>query len=203
MERILSLEGSMVAAAGRDEAAAPTRADLAMERYADGDEESFPILFEELEPRLRRLALHQTRSPAAAEDAVQQTFLQIHLARGRFIRGAAVLPWACAIIRRLLQDARRHQGYEARFAARAEGEPVLDPALEEVLDERQREAALWSDLARLPEHLREAFLLVKIEGLSVAEAAQVIGITPSNVKQRVFRAKAALVAAEQTRRRQP
>jgi RNA polymerase sigma-70 factor (ECF subfamily) len=201
MERTLGLEGSMVAAARRDDAAAATRADLAMDRYADGHDDAFSILFEELEPRLRRLALHQTRSAAAAEDAVQQAFLQIHLARGRFIRGAAVLPWACAIIRRLLHDARRHQGYEARFAAQADGEPVLDPALEELLDVRQREADLWGDLARLPEHLREAFLLVKVEGLSVAEAAEVVGITPSNVKQRVFRARAALVAAEERRRK--
>src|SRR5512133_1589424 len=85
-----------------------SRADEAMDRYADGDEGAFGILYDELAPRLHRYALRGTRSRSAADDLVQQVMLQLHAARGRFLRSAAVLPWAYAIARRLLIDARRH-----------------------------------------------------------------------------------------------
>ena len=48
-------------------------------------------------------------------------------------------------------------------------------------------AALESALQSLPETYREAILLTKVTGLSVAEAAQVLGSTPSAVKLRVHR----------------
>src|SRR4051794_16522471 len=102
MSSVLCLEGSMLAAA--DER---SRADLAMDRYADGDDSAFEILYDELAPRLHRFAFRDTGSRSAAQDAVQHVLLQIHSSRARFVRGAAVLPWAYAIARRLLMDGRR------------------------------------------------------------------------------------------------
>ena len=72
----------------------------------------------------------------------------------------------------------------------------MDPApgapADEALDERRLEAEVRGDLARLPESWREAFELVRFEGLSVAEAAEALGITRGMVKIRTFRATAAL-----------
>lgn len=89
-------------------------ADRAMDRYAGGEEAAFGELYDELAPRLFRFALRWTGDRAAAEDAVQQTFLQLHSARQRFVRGGAVLPWAYAIARRLLIDLGRRQARQAR-----------------------------------------------------------------------------------------
>ena len=182
------------------EAVERSRADLAMERYADGDEASFVALYDELAPRLYRFALRETRSVLAAEDAVQQTLLQIHCARSRFVRGAKVLPWAYAIVRRLLIDGHRRAAHEARLAAEADTEACDGGASpDEALDLRRREAELERDLLALPEKHREAFCLVKLEGLSVAEAAQVLGTTPGNVGQRTHRAAEALRLADARR----
>jgi RNA polymerase sigma-70 factor (ECF subfamily) len=196
-----SLGGLMVADAAADER---SRADLAMERYADGDPAAFETLYDELAPRLYRFALRETRGRVAAEDAVQQALLQIHCARARFVRGAAVLPWAYAIVRRILIDGHRHGAVQARLAVACGADGGGDgPSPEEALDGRRREAELELELRRLPAPHREAFCLVKLEGLSVAEAAQVLGITPGNVKVRIHRATEALRHADARRQGLP
>ena len=73
-----------------------------MDRYACGEADAFPELYDLLAPRLYDYLFRQTRCSARSEDLVQQTMLQIHGMRGRFIRGASVTPWAFAIARRLL-----------------------------------------------------------------------------------------------------
>ena len=50
-------------------------------------------------------------------------------------------------------------------------------------------------LERLPMLQREAFVLIRFEGLSVIEAAQILGATEAAVKVRAFRAYEALRAA--------
>jgi RNA polymerase sigma-70 factor (ECF subfamily) len=195
-----SCEVSMIAAP--DERSC---ADEAMERYADGDDGAFGDVYDELAPRLHRYALRETGSRSAADDTVQQALLQIHSARGRFVRGAAVLPWAYAIARRLLLDGHRNA---ARWASLGE-EALLDHAnadalpADDLLDRRRREAALAQDLRFLPPKQRDAFCMVKVEGLSIADAAGVLGITEGNVKVRVHRAAEALRAADARRRRRP
>ena len=182
-------------------------ADLAMERYADGDEAAFETLYDQLAPRLYRFALRETRSQSNAEDVVQQTLLQIHSARSRFVRGAAVLPWAFAIARRLVIDGRRHAAHQARLelvrlAGDGDGGGDVASAAaspEDALDRRRREAELERDLGALPAAHREAFCLVKLEGLSVIDAAQVLGTTPGNVKIRAHRAAQALRRADARR----
>ena len=179
--------GAMV---GRSDRAAG--ADEAMERYADGDEAAFDDLFDALEPRLRRFALALTGSGAAADDVIQQTLLQIHLSRSRFARGAAVVPWAYAIARNFIRDIQRRRSTELRFAGDiAAPEP---PRPDEALDEQRRRAVVDEEVWRLPEPLREAFLLVNVEELPTAEAAAILGISAANVKVRAHRARKALAA---------
>jgi RNA polymerase sigma-70 factor (ECF subfamily) len=176
------------------DAAGASRADGAMERYASGEEAAFADLYDELAPRLHRFALRWTRSRSAADDAVQQTLLQIHVARHRFVRGGAVIPWAYAIARRLLIDLGRRRARE-ELRARDVHDPEESapaPSPEEALHRKREEAEARRDLAALPTGWREAFELVKFEELSVAETAEVLGITHGMVKIRAHRATTAL-----------
>jgi RNA polymerase sigma-70 factor (ECF subfamily) len=198
MQAVLGQVAPMLKVSGSaDRVGSQTLADRAMDRYADGDEKAFGALYDELAPRLFRYALWQTRSRAASEDVVQQTFLQIHCARDRFVRGAAVLTWAYAIARRLLIDASRRRGQEelrgdeALYPEQRSGDRAADDAMVQ----REQELEARRNLETLPPALRESFQLVKLEGLSVAQAAEVLGITPGMVKIRTHRAKAALERA--------
>jgi len=168
----------------------------AMDRYADGDDGAFSELYDMLAPRLFGYLLRQTRNNARAEDLLQQTFLQIHCARGKFIRGADVVPWAFAIARRLMIDGFRRAGREVSLELREEGgaPPPVATAMQQddLVHSKQLAASVERELARLPLAHREAFELVKQEGLSLAEAAQVMGTTVSAVKLRAHRTYQAL-----------
>ena len=77
-----------------------------MNRYAAGDESAYREVHRAIAPRLFAYLLRRTRDSARAEDNLQQTLLQVHRARGKFTQGAAVLPWAFTIARRVLADGR-------------------------------------------------------------------------------------------------
>jgi RNA polymerase sigma-70 factor (ECF subfamily) len=168
----------------------------AMDRYADGDDAAFSELYDTLAPRLYGYLLRQTRNNARAEDLLQQTFLQMHCARGNFIRGADVVPWAFAIARRLMIDGFRRGGREVSLELREEaGAPPAvshDMQQDDMVHSKQLAVSVERELARLPLAHREAFELVKQEGLSLAEAAEVLGTTVSAVKLRTHRTYQAL-----------
>jgi RNA polymerase sigma-70 factor, ECF subfamily len=173
-----------------------TDADFAMERYAAGDSAAFAQVYDALAPRLFGYLLRQTRDRARAEDLLQQTMLHIHRARDRFIVGAEVRPWAFAIARRLLvDDVRRGR----RVVLSDDGGPDLGisehPAADEVAQAGELALRIQAILNGLPTSQRAAFELIKQEGLTVAEAAQILGTTVAAVKLRAHRAYEALRTA--------
>lgn len=203
MQAVIRRVALMTGERSDDAAAGASRADRAMDRYAAGEVAAFTELYDELAPRLHRFALRWTGNRSTAEDAVQQALLQIHCARHRFVRGGAVLPWAYAITRRLLIDLGRRGDREELRAHDVHDpeEPASAPSPEESLEQRRRGEEARRDLASLPVSWREAFELVKFEGLSVAETAEVLGITRAMVKIRAHRATAALRRAMERRQR--
>jgi RNA polymerase sigma-70 factor (ECF subfamily) len=180
--------------------ATPARADsgrdaliAAMNRHADGEASAFGEVYDLLAPRLYGFFCRQTRDQSQAEDLVQQTLLQMHAARQSYIRGSDVIPWAFAIGRRLLIDTRRRRKHEVLFdsaedaAAALDARAARDGGPDEEAAARQMAARVRSHLARLPEPKRAAYALVREEGLTVVEAADVLGITVTAVKLRAHR----------------
>jgi RNA polymerase sigma-70 factor (ECF subfamily) len=166
-------------------------ANVAMDRYAQGEDRAFSELYDLLAPRLYSFLVRRTRDKACAEDLLQQTFLQMHCARRHFTRGAQVMPWSFAIARRLLIDRFRKEGREVLGDA-AEGEqhePVaVDDSPEKIAGCRRLTRRVAQELARMPSAHREAFELVQYDGLSMSEAAEVLGTTVAAVKLRAHRA---------------
>ena len=185
----------MIASTESDGHDSSSSANAAMDRYAGGDDAAFGDLYDLLAPRLYGYLLRQTRNTAKSEDLVQQTFLQMHCARGRFIVGADVVPWAFAIARRLMIDGMRLGKREvlSQDDESKGGELVaLGIAADDAVHAKQIAARIGRELARLPESQRVAFELIKQDGLSVAEAADVLGISVSAVKLRAHRTYEAL-----------
>jgi RNA polymerase sigma-70 factor (ECF subfamily) len=208
MDAVMSPGGFMVTSfprtVVRDRTEGRSRADLAMERYADGDDSACADLYEQLMPRIHAIGFRWTRSESASRDLVQETFLKLIEARGTFRPGARVLPWACAIARNLLTDGHRQTAFEvwasaAQLREADEAAASDDRPADEALDLRRREAALREELARLPPGHREAFELTHLAGLSVKEAARRLDVTSGMIKIRTFRAVAALRAADARR----
>jgi RNA polymerase sigma-70 factor (ECF subfamily) len=167
--------------------------DVAMERYAAGDDAAFAVVYDAIGPRLFGYFLRQTRDRARAEDLLQQTMLHIHRARDRFLPGAEVTPWAFAIGRRLLVDGLRKGKREVLVEEpETQAGASADPGADQVLQAKELASDVAKVLAKLPHSQRTAFELIKGEGLSVAEAAQVLGTTVAAVKLRAHRAYEAI-----------
>ena len=176
-------------------------ADEAMSRYAQGQASAFEIVYDAVAPRLAAYLRRHVREPSRVEDIVQQTFLQMHCARGTFINGAEVLPWAFAIARRLMIDTARKNGREqCHDLSNDEGRHAAVMASvvangEEVVVARETGQRISDAFDRMSEPQRAAFELVKADGLSHAQAASILGTTVTGVKLRAHRAYLALRAA--------
>jgi len=184
-------------------------ADAAMERYAKGEDVAFAELYDAIAPPLLGFLRAATRDPAATEDLIQQTFLQIHRARGSFLPGARVMPWAFAIARRLVIDgARRIRVERLLFSNTPDDDDSMTyeanaamASADELLDARRLERRVQQRLRTLPEGQRTAYQLIQQDGLSLKKAAETLGTSVTAVKLRAHRAYAALRAAvrEETR----
>jgi RNA polymerase sigma-70 factor, ECF subfamily len=178
--------------------------DLAMEHYAEGDDSAFAELVRGLTPRLRAFLQRLTGSLDLADDLTQETFLRMHRARGSFARGGAVVPWAYAIARNCFISHARAK--KSRFLRGTVDVTEIEVATGPDVNAEASVAALQSAdivakaLAAMPVANREAFVLIRYEGLSVSVAAHLVGISDGALKLRAFRAyellRAALSAAE-------
>jgi RNA polymerase sigma-70 factor (ECF subfamily) len=166
--------------------------DLAMHRYADGDEAAFGEVFGSLAPRLRMFLRRLGCTLDVADDLTQETFLRMHHARGSFARGKQVAPWAYAIARNcFISHARSSKAKLARASVDAEHVELSAGAGSSVEQEsmaRQSAEVVSRALAAMTPARREAFVLLRYEGMSVAAAAQIVGISEGALKIRAFHA---------------
>jgi RNA polymerase sigma-70 factor, ECF subfamily len=203
-----SLDHSVPAATPERGSAEPaseaTSLDRAMGRYAEGHDAAFGEVFAALAPRLLAFLRRLCGSPELAHDLVQETFLRMHRARGSFVPGSAVVPWAYAIARNcFVSHARSLKSRAARNSLDITDHELatgLESNAEETAAVRQSAELVERTLARMSVTSREAFVLIRFEGQSVAEAAQILGVSEGAVKLRAFRAyeilRAALKSAE-------
>jgi RNA polymerase sigma-70 factor (ECF subfamily) len=177
--------------------------DAVMDRYSRGDDRAFDDLYRTGAPRVRGFLLRLCGDPSLADDLTQETFVRVHRARGAFEPAAAALPWFFAIARNAFVDHRRREqtrrGISAALPSGEGGAPEAeappDARGDEALAAREMLDLVKATLDALTPIQREAFVLVRFEGLSIAEAAQVLGATEAAVKVRAFRAYEALRAA--------
>jgi RNA polymerase sigma-70 factor, ECF subfamily len=172
------------------------RLDAIMARYALGEDGAFRELHDALAPRVSRFLARLTNDHAAANDLAQETFLRVHRARAAFTRGAAAVPWVYAIARNVFLDHERRRKVQRvvvqddEKAARAPESTARGP--EQAVGARRELDRVRRALESMPTSQREAFILLRFEGLSVSEAAEVLGTTESSVKMRAFRAYEAI-----------
>jgi RNA polymerase sigma-70 factor (ECF subfamily) len=181
--------------------AAVLELDRAMDRYAEGDDKAFATVFAGLAGRITAFLRRMGASPEVAQDLMQETFLRMHQARGHFAVGKSVVPWAYAIARNCyISHARSPKTRIARTAVDADDIEIkagLDTNAEATSMARQMAETVERTLLSMTPARREAFVLLRYEGLSVEAAAQVLGASEGAVKVRAFHAYEAIRAALQ------
>ena len=159
----------------------------------DGDAMAHKALLKGLSANLRayfkRQLVRVGRGPADAEDLVQETLLAIHTHRHTYDRSQLLTPWVYAIARYRLVDYLRRTKTSVMDVPIEEAEEILagdDPlAVESGLD-------LEKLMAQLAPKSRQAIQYIKLDGLSVSEAAARSGMSQSAIKVSVHRGLKAL-----------
>lgn len=171
-----------------------------MQRYCDGDAGAFRELYALVAPRLLGYLLKMVRERAIADDLLQQTFLKVHRARTSYVRGADPLPWIYAIAHRtFIDETRRHKRAVVRVSE-AQELPEVPAGITGEPEDRRDDArpdpelvtAALAALAALPVAQRQAVVLTKLDGKTVAEAAEIAGTTVGAMKVRAHRGYEAL-----------
>ena len=179
----------------------------AMDRYACGDPQAFGALHQALYPRLLAYLTRMSCSTVLADDLLQETFLRMHRARSTFAAGGAVIPWAYAIARNVHIDHARSA--RLRATERLPSDPGTEAVdrggadAESAAIAAEAARAVERVLARIPASQRDAFVLIRYEGLSVQDAAAILGTTATAVKLRAVRAYEALRAELEELKREP
>jgi RNA polymerase sigma-70 factor (ECF subfamily) len=171
-------------------------------RAAAGDEPAFEEIVARFRSRVFRLASRLVGESDAA-DVLQETFLQVFRNIGSFRGEARFGTWLyriatnVALMHRRARARRPAESLEAflpRFDASGvhAGTPAglqLAARAEELLDRRTLAERARAGIERLPDLYREAFVLRDLEEIPTAEAAEILGVEPATVRQRVHRAR--------------
>jgi RNA polymerase sigma-70 factor (ECF subfamily) len=167
---------------------------------------AFERLITEYGDRIYSVALRITESAADAEDAMQETLLKAFERRGTFRGEASWTTWLYRIaVNEALMLVRRRQPVEYLDETGYDAAHVVDWSndLGRRVELNELRAELERGLARLPEDHRVAVILRDVEGLSAAEAAEILDITEVALKSRLHRGRALLrqFLAEYVKRR--
>jgi RNA polymerase sigma-70 factor, ECF subfamily len=125
-----------------------------------------------------------------AEDVSQETFIRFLKAAQRYRPTASFRTYLFGILTRLCIDHSRKKRPVSTSAIPDLADPSSSPA--DDLLARERSALIRMALAVLPPNQKIAILLRHYEGLSYAEIAEILGVTPKAVERLLSRARAAL-----------
>lgn len=196
MSRALTLLACEGPAASARQAESDGFLEQQMELFLAGDAAAFERIFRRLSPRVAAGLRLMTGSAHLAEDLTQSTFLKVLRARDTYQRGMAVDVWVWAIARRTWIDEKRRYARRSEVLIGDEPEPPASSV------DGEPAGPLFVALRSLPASQREAVLLLKVEGLSAAEAAAIVGTTEGAIKMRAQRGYEQLRRSLEARRAQ-
>lgn len=179
-----------------------------MDSYLDGNQRAFTELYRRLSPFVRAQVRAKISNPTTAEDLVQATFMKAHGARERFATpegsspDRAVAVWYSTIARNATIDHLRRVYRERAVKLDTTSELTLDslrdpaPDAEAVTVARERQLSIASRirqaLAGLPASQREVVTLHKLEGKTMAEISEELGVREGTLRVRAHRGYRAL-----------
>jgi len=165
-------------------------------RVVAGESALFEVLMRRHNQRLYRVARSILRDDAEAEDVMQQAYVNAYLHLDQFADRARFATWLTRIatyeaLARLRRRG-RFQEIETMDESGRDGAALFaqgpNPEREAYLGELR--LTLEGSVDALPEAYRSVFVLRDVEGLSTAETAECLELTPDVVKTRLVRARA-------------
>lgn len=164
-----------------------------MARVARGDQTAFRLLSQRHAGPALGLARTIVGNDAIAEELVQEAFLRVWVNAPRWRPDAAFRTWLYRIVINLCLNEKRRAAPLPLAAAGDPPDPAPGPETE--LAARERDRLVAAAVAALPARQRAAIVLTYTQGLSNAEAADMLDTSVSGIETLLVRAKRALRAA--------
>jgi RNA polymerase sigma-70 factor (ECF subfamily) len=171
-----------------------------------GDEQAFMQLVEAYTPGMRRLALTFVRTPALADDVVQEAWLGVLRGLARFEGRSSLRTWIYRIVANIARTRAVKEARSAPFSSFGD-EPSVDPERfidghwakppepwRAVLDSEAR-ALVDRAIAALPDQQRQVIQLRDVEGWSAEEVRNVLELSETNQRVLLHRARSKVRAA--------
>jgi RNA polymerase sigma-70 factor (ECF subfamily) len=163
-----------------------------------GNTALFELLMRRYNERLFRVARSIVRDESEAEDVMQQAYVNAYTHLSQFNGTAQFSTWLTRIaVHEALARVRRQGRYEAlddddNLDAELvmEGTTTFDP--ERLASSGELRGLIEASIDRLPDGMREVFMLRDIEGLNTLETASCLDVSEDVVKTRLSRARATL-----------
>lgn len=194
MNELESLQHAAALAAA--DVVAPAGDDVALaNRAAQGDQAAFSRIMRRYNQRLYRLAVSVIGDASEAEDVLQESYVRAFYAFASYAGTGSLGAWLARIVRneaidrlRSRESRRSHVAIEADLdEVSEEDDTMADP--QALASNAELRRLLERAIERLPEQFRSAFVLREVEGLSVEETADYLGIPAATVKTRDHRAR--------------
>ena len=150
-------------------------------------EETFSRLVAEYQRPLLHMCAMMLRDDAAAEDAVQETFVKVWRALPQFRRECSEKSWLMRIAMNTCRDMTRTAWFR-HTDRRVTPEELQLPAQEEASREEDREE-LAQAIMKLPRKYRDVLLLYYYQDMNQEEVAQALNISPSTESKRLTHAR--------------
>jgi RNA polymerase sigma-70 factor (ECF subfamily) len=169
-----------------------------VERLRHGDVEAFDEVYGAFNSRVFAFLLRLSRRRDVAEDLLEETWVRLVKHARRLRPDTRLGPWLFTVARNLHVSYRRSRVLEHSAAASLMGLWPFSPGRSSPFEEAaatELERRIERALAAMPVAAREVLLLVGVAGLDPSDAADVCGITPEALRQRLHRARETLAKA--------
>ena len=164
-----------------------------LERARRGDDDALEALVRAAYPAVRRWTLVQTGDAAEADDLTQDVLIRMIQKLDSFHGDAQFGTWLYSVTRNAATDRFRKQARRRRLATAPTAFEDLVPTGPEdpmkAVERREVSSLVRLFFAELPDRQREVFDLVELQGLSAAEASEMLGIEPVSVRANLFKAR--------------
>ncbi|MDR6804772.1 RNA polymerase sigma-70 factor (ECF subfamily) [Dyadobacter sp. BE34] len=158
-----------------------------LRELADGSESAFVWIFDTYSPKVYRLALKFLNSPHAAEEVVQDVFMDVWLRRKKMADVLNFGAYLHGMAKKQVFDAYRRKSNFIEMIREIGYQEQADNATERMVQEDEREKLLQEAVRSLPDHQRKIFQLAREEGLSHEAIAERMNLSRLAVKAHMKR----------------
>jgi RNA polymerase sigma factor (sigma-70 family) len=170
--------------------------DEIVKRIAEGEKNLYALIIRKYNQRLYRIAISIINNESEVEDIIQAAYIKAYENLDKFRFESGFSTWITRILineslmylkkREQISKAKREKNFPEYYQ-----DPIVQTPLMKVIDSELR-MLLELSIRNLPDKYRTVFVMRELENMSVAETMDCLGLTESNVKIRLNRAKVML-----------